>query len=271
MDQEPGAEMVENTPDKGFQGPLSAFNARTIEQIRNRIGDTPDERWPNVDGCLVVLFTARSGSTFLTRELEVAYDIGHVSESLNPPKLLKRSPQKIVRKLRSSWFAFKAGAQGVIAAETCGLMAAYRERTCFIRLIRRDIVAQAVSTAKAIQTTSWHARNTPVKSAEYDEAMIDEAVGRISIGVEQLRQYAIATGRPHLQLVYEDFAYGDLEPAMRVGDELGLPRRPPDDKALRPVERVGDEVNAAWIARFNEEMSPATRAIVEYYVANATN
>jgi LPS sulfotransferase NodH len=248
---------------------LSVFTASEVHRIRAQIGAVSSAPWPAIEGCLVVLFTARSGSTFLTRELEIAYDIGHVGESLNPPKLQKRPAQRIVDKLGSSWFAFKAGLPGVISAESCGLLDAYRSRTSFIRLVRRDILAQAVSTAKAVQTRAWHARNAPVREPEYDGALISKSINRIARGVEQLRQYAQSTGRPCLTLVYEDFADGDLTAALAVGDALGLPRRlSPADFAPRPVERVGDAVNEAWISRFAEDMTPAVRNRVKHYVAS---
>jgi len=254
---------------QGVSTRLSVFAQTEVGKILDQVGCAAETDWPTIEGCLVVLFTARSGSTFLCRELEAAFDIGRVGESLNPAKLQKRPATKIVRKLKSSWFAFKAGAPALIAAEGRGFFEAYGSRTSFIRLVRRDIVAQAVSMARASQTGMWHAHRAPARAPEYDRALIAKSLAKIARGVDQLRRYADASGRPHRLLAYEDFANGDLASAVAVGDGLGLPRRRPEDgAALRPVERMGDATNEAWIARFNEDMTGAQREVMQRYAAS---
>ncbi len=246
---------------------LTPFQASLDRKILREMGPISDESWPDVEACLLVLFTARSGSTFLTRELEIAFEVGKMGETLNPPKVKKRSLQKAIPKLKGAWFSAKAGVPGVVSGELCGFFDHYIHKTSFIRLLRKDIVAQAVSTAKAVQTRAWHTINTPVAEAQYDGAIIADAIVKIERNVAQLRQYASLTGRPCLPLVYEDFAYGDLSPALKVGDALGVPRHKSDEGVVpRPVQRVGDATNEAWIARFTEEMDTQVRDCIARYV-----
>jgi LPS sulfotransferase NodH len=247
---------------------LKPFPDSLDRKILREVGSISEEPWPEIEACLIVLFTARSGSTFLTRELETAFDVGKMGETLNPPKVKKRPLQKAIPKLKGAWFSAKAGVPGVVSGELCGFFDNYLEKTSFIRLVRKDIVAQAVSTAKALQTRAWHEINTPVAEAQYDGAIIADAVVKIERNVEQLRQYSRLTDRPCLPLVYEDFANGDLSPALKAGDALGTPRHKSVDAVVpRPVQRVGDATNEAWIARFNHEMSTEVRDCIARYVA----
>jgi LPS sulfotransferase NodH len=247
---------------------LEPFAGAQDGRTYREIVPIPDQPWPEVEACLVVLFTARSGSTFLSRELEMAFEVGKMGETLNPPKLKKRALQKSIGKLKGSWFSAKAGVPGVVSGELCGFFDHYLHKTSFIRLIRRDIVAQAVSTAKAVQTSSWHVTDTTVAAAaKYDATVIANAVIKIERNVMQLRQYAQLTGRPCLPLIYEDFSNGDLTPALRVGDALGVPRHKSEEGIVaRPVQRVGDATNEAWIARFNDEMAPTVHDCIARYV-----
>lgn len=53
----------------------------------------------------------------------------------------------------------------MIAAELCGFFDAYLRETSFIPLLRRDIVAQAVSCVKAKRTGQYHSTQKPMKAA----------------------------------------------------------------------------------------------------------
>ncbi|MGI8839822.1 MAG: Stf0 family sulfotransferase [Caulobacteraceae bacterium] len=221
-----------------------------------------------IEGCLAVLFTSRSGSTYFARNLECAFAIGRLRESLNPSRLEGRTAAQIVEGRKDPWFSFKAGPPGVIAAELCGFFDAYLKKTSFILLCRRDIVAQAVSCVKAQQTLQWHSTQKPAGVAAYDEAKIGEYISIIAGGVERLRLYAERSGRPCRRLIYEDFAGGDFTAPTAICDALGLPRRPAGSRIRpMPVERIGDAVNAEWAARFTAGMDFATRDLVEGYLA----
>jgi LPS sulfotransferase NodH len=268
MSQEVRAKAGDPAPARERRPRLAPFQVSLDRKILRDIGPISEEPWPEVEGCLVVLFTARSGSTFLTRELEIAFDVGKMGETLNPPKVKKRPLQKAIPKLKGEWFSAKAGVPGVVSGELCGFFDRYIHKTSFIRLIRKDIVAQAVSTAKAVQTRAWHEINTPVAEARYDGAIIADAIVKIERNVAQLRQYAHLTGRPCLPLIYEDFANGDLTPALKAGDALGAPRHKSEEGVVpRPVQRVGDATNEAWIARFTDEMDSNVRDCISRYVA----
>jgi LPS sulfotransferase NodH len=268
MGQNNEAEVDGGNPTLDRYPRLKPFQVLKSLKLTNEVAPVSDEPWPEVEACLVVLFTARSGSTFLSRELEIAFEVGKMGETLNPSKQKKRTLQKVIAKRKGSWFSAKAGVPGVVSGEFCGFFDTYLDKISFMRLMRRDIVAQAVSTAKALQTRAWHAHITPVAEAQYDTAVIADALVKIDRNVMLLRQYAQLTGRPCLPLIYEDFAYGDLTPALATGDALGVPRHKSEEGVVaRPVQKMGDATNDAWIARFNEEMDSASRECIARYLA----
>jgi len=260
-------ELDKNLVADAAKARLKVFLDAEVERIGKTVGTIHAAPWPRIEGCLVVLFTARSGSTFLARELEYAYDIGRMGETLNPAQVRGQAVAKIVAKRQGAWFACKAGLEGVVAGEFYGFFEAYLEKTWFLRLVRRDIVAQAVSLAKAAQTQQWHVTDRPRRAAAYDAARIVKALKTIATGDQQLTRYAKRTGRPCRTLTYEDISGGDLSPILAAGHLLGLPRRKGDaGVAHRSVERMGDAINDEWRARFAEEMDASTRDLIDQYL-----
>lgn len=154
----------------------------------------------------------------------------------------------------------------MVAGECYGLFDAYLHQTVFLRLVRGDIFAQAVSVVKAVQTQQWHPRDRALGTPTYDREQIAAAVRKSARGVEELRLYARLSGRPCQTLVYEDFSEGDFTGVSAACDALGVPRRGTDDDVMyRPIDRMGDATNDAWRSRFIEEMDPATKDRVERY------
>jgi LPS sulfotransferase NodH len=242
---------------------LATFSPQRVQEVQSKLRSMA---WPKLQGCFVVLFTARSGSTFLTRELEYVYDIGKMGETLNPDQMKGKTAQQITRKRKNQWFSFKAGVPGVISGELSGFFEAYMDKTSFLRLVRKDIVGQAISFAKASQTGQWHANNPAAKNPVYDPKKIAKSVNATAAAVEQLQAYAAQTGRPCRLVVYEDFEQGDFSRVLAACDSLGVPRRPPDQSVThRSVEKMSDDTNEEWRARFNDDMKRATRDTIQRY------
>ena len=151
---------------------------------------------PVIDGCLSVLFTSPASSTFLARELETVFDIGRMREAFNPNPMQGFAPAEIVSRRKGTWFSFKAGAPGLIAAELCGLFDTYLEKTAFILVLRRDIVAQAVCLQKTEHARQWHSTQRPQQGAIYDGARIARSIENIAKGVDRLREYIKRARRP---------------------------------------------------------------------------
>jgi LPS sulfotransferase NodH len=239
--------------------------------------------WPELEGCLGILFTSRSGSTYLSREIESRYRIGQIGETLNPPQLRSRalkaglvSPalalRHSVRTLgEGGWFGFKAGPAALAGAEHCGFVDNYLPRMKFILLFRRDIVAQAVSSAKAQLTGRFHSTQEADRQASADDYAYDTIFRKtktILKGMRVLQKYARLSGRPVRSIFYEDFREGDFTTVAAACDAFEIPLRPqPKTDDRRAVARIGDEVNKAWCCRFRAECAGEAAEVLEQYRA----
>ena len=147
---------------------------------------------------------------------------------------------------------------GDLAAESgsavtdVALLSARLGRLRFVHLRRRDVVAQAVSWAKALQTHYWHpaeAVEPGGQDAHYDE----ELIGRLAAAIEGFeadwaRWFAACDIVPG-EVAYEELAADPLGTAGAVLDYLGLDV-PPGRRLVIGHRRQADHVNAEWAARF---------------------
>jgi LPS sulfotransferase NodH len=247
---------------------LSVFVKSQVEEIQGSLGQIPLDAWPRLDGCLGVLFTSRTGSRYLARELAARYRIGRMEESFNPHLVRGIAPADIVRSYADGWFSFKLGAPGIVSAELCGVISEYIEKTFLIFLLRRDIVGQAVSLVKANQTGQWHSIQEARRSPQYEGPEIARSVRVIADAVASLRDYLRQAERPWRTLFYEDFEHGDFNAAEAICDDFAVPRRRVEEEPkFAPLERTANAVNQTWIERFQNEMDDRTRDIVDKYVA----
>jgi hypothetical protein len=247
---------------------LTAFTKIQIEGIENRLGPVRQAPWPKIDGCLGVLFTSRTGSSYLARELASRFRIGRMEESLNPHLIEGIPPADVVRSFADGWFSFKLGVPGILSAELAGVIDQYIERTFFIFLLRKDIVGQAISLVKANQTGQWHSIHAAQRDPEYDGPKLATSVRVIANAVASLRAYIERAERPWRTLFYEDFEHGDFSTAEAICDSFDVPRMAPGEgPKFTPLERTADAVNESWAERFIEEMDHRTRDVVEKYRA----
>ena len=128
--------------------------------------------------------------------------------------------------------------------------------TRWIWLRREDVVAQAVSCVRAQQTGLWHRapdgteieRLAPPAPPHYDRAAIAQHVTEFEGAQAMWRDWFMAEGIEPLKLSYRDLS---ADPAKGLADVLGYLGLPaPADKVAVPTQRLADEINEDWIARF---------------------
>lgn len=132
------------------------------------------------------------------------------------------------------------------------LLSAQLGRLAFVHLRRRDVVAQAVSWAKALQTHYWHPGETVEPGAQqphYDEELIGRLVAAIESFEADWAQWFAAHGIVPHEAVYEQLAEDPLGTAHEVLDFLGL-HVPPGRQLVVEHRRQADQVNADWAARY---------------------
>jgi len=132
------------------------------------------------------------------------------------------------------------------------LLSAQLGRLRFVHLRRRDVVAQAVSWAKAQQTHFWHP-DEDIKPGGQDPHYDEELIGRLVAAIEQFeadwaRWFAAHGIVPH-RVVYEELAADPLRTVHEVLDYLGL-HVPLGRQLVIGHHRQADQVNADWTARF---------------------
>lgn len=135
------------------------------------------------------------------------------------------------------------------------LLSAHFGRLEFVHLRRRDVVAQAVSWAKALQTHFWHP-GEEVKPGGQDPRYDEELIGRLVATIETFEadwaSWFAGNGIVPCEVAYEDLAADPLGAARQVLDHLGL-SVPPDRQLVVGHHRQADRLNADWVARFEAD------------------
>ena len=238
---------------------------------------------PGIDSFLICA-TPRSGSTLLCGLLESSGVAGHPASYFNRKTLDDYAASWRIARPRDGHIdeafvqaALTAGRTsngvfgGRVMAETLPeltsglaavasspalteleLLRAQLGRLGFVHLRRRDVVAQAVSWARSLQTHFWHDGEAVLpggREPEYDE----EQIGRLVTMIEGFEAdwadwFARHDLVPH-EVTYEELAADPPGTAQRVLDHLGLELQP-GRRLEVGHRRQADQLNADWIARF---------------------
>lgn len=248
---------------------LSLFTAKQIANVSRRLSRTAPAAWPMVEGFLAILFTPRCGSTLLAREIGRRYDIGQVGESFNPPRLTGRTAPEVIAAKKGAWFGTKLQTQGLIAAELSGAIDRYLDSMVFVFLLRRDVVAQAVSLFKAKQLQRFHSTGRQ-KNVDlvYNGAQIGNTVRSIVHATTSFQTILDQVGRPVHRLYYEDAADGNVARLAAVCDGLGIGRvETLAGRNFAELQPIRDAVNAEWGERFRAQIPQKAKAALEIYQA----
>jgi trehalose 2-sulfotransferase len=197
-------------------------------------------------------FGVLMGATDRDHYLQVVYDLGTTPNGVFGAKLMANNlPWAIAKFQELPRFAELTRAE-VLHAALPGLR--------IVEVTRRDRIAQAVSWARAAQDGVWVVSDDEPTQAvdppEYDAELIGNLVGLIEEGERAWRDLYAELGVVPCEVVYEDLVADDgwAPTIRRVLDHLGLDL---DDGPVPParVSRQADELNAAWAARFRQELS----------------
>jgi len=120
-------------------------------------------------------------------------------------------------------------------------------RLAFVHLAREDVVAQAVSWARAEQTGYWHHGDTPVRSPVPDLGQMTDLVATIREHNASWRAWFASNGIQPQQLTYEELVG---EPRTAVEDiaarlQVALPAT---WQPVSPHRKQADRMNEEWAA-----------------------
>lgn len=140
------------------------------------------------------------------------------------------------------------GSTGLAGSE---LVARHFPSPRFVLLRRDDVVAQAVSWAKAIQSGSFHHWNAVVREPEFDFDQIEGLAAEIERGVASWRAWFAENEIVPLTIRFEDLVAEPERTALGVLRFLAIDL--PEGVAVSPQTRkASDDVDADWIARYRE-------------------
>ena len=125
----------------------------------------------------------------------------------------------------------------------------------FIHTIRRNKVAQAVSMAKAYQTSTWTSLQTRAVSSPttYNRELIERCVEDLAHQEQEWDQWFADHGVRPFKLAYEDLAADRAGTIQAIVALLGAEGDERKAIEIPPLERQSDGTNAEWIARFEAE------------------
>ena len=123
----------------------------------------------------------------------------------------------------------------------------------FIHLTRADLLGQAISRVRAVQTGRYKAGDRVTGAALYDRAAIADALARTAYGQARWECWFARNAIAPLRLRYEDAAADPQRTVEAIAGFLGLGETPQVDRAAIGVEIQRDETSEQWRARFLEE------------------
>ncbi len=135
--------------------------------------------------------------------------------------------------------------------------------TRFIYLRRRDVVAQAVSRARAEQTNVWHIIGDrpigdgpaaqPAPAPRYNFAQIHTYTQEIAAHNTAWTAWFHTNGVQPYRVWYEDVASAPVETTLRILDFLQL-TVPPHVQMRAHNQRLADATSTAWMARYHADL-----------------
>ena len=120
----------------------------------------------------------------------------------------------------------------------------------FVWIRREDVVAQAVSWAKAAQTGQWASFQAVQAEPAFDFDQVDGLYHLARVHDGAWARWFAAHGVDPLRVVYEELSADPVGVVEDVIARLELERSPVRGRAPMELSRQGDAVNLDWAARY---------------------
>jgi trehalose 2-sulfotransferase len=123
---------------------------------------------------------------------------------------------------------------------------------CCLWVRRDDLVRQAVSLWRAMQTQSWRSEATE-REPRYSYAALRHLVGALAADDAAWERFFATSGLPVLEIAYADMVrnlQGTLERAL---EHIGVPHAGGDLDGTPPLRRQSDGLSDAWVAAYERE------------------
>jgi LPS sulfotransferase NodH len=207
----------------------------------------------------------RSGSEFLCQLMGATGRLGRPSEYLNTywmRRFIADYPDEAgaqmaiahrVGTTANRCFAMKTHPAHIDRLLTGGSVTAAFPDPVFVRLHRRDLIAQAVSLYRARASNRYHAYVTAERDIDFDGEAIRQALIELARAKARWGVYFARNGIEPLMIAYEDLTadpYPIIREIARRASETVDPR---DLDLASPLRAQNDGISAAWKQRFLDE------------------
>jgi LPS sulfotransferase NodH len=209
----------------------------------------------------VICSEHRSGSTLLCHWLKSTGRLGNPREFLSDnvlSKRLERNPQLLETLLHEAmtpngvygWKVFSQQFDVSSKAQWAERLPNLR----FIHLERRDLLGQAISLVRALQTKQFMAHQPALGEPRYDRRAIARHVAFLADAQARWRRFFARNGIKPLSIVYEEML-GDPAATVEAVAELVDIAKPLDfTPAMGELNIQRDELSHEWRARFVRDM-----------------
>jgi len=217
----------------------------------------------------IILFSARSGSTWLSSVLSATKKLGFPDEFINPDFIVAvaracnaKTPEHLLgalmrrRKSPNNVFGMEARAVDVELLGFDAFRQAFGAEALFFHLWRENLVAQGISLFRAVETNQYHsnsaaAKSTPAYDADGIFRWIRHIANTENANVELLRKL----GAPARHLRYEDMIAEREKTVELFAHAMAVPFSPGDFSAPMTgvLNKLADDWNLEAEARFRSE------------------
>ena len=123
-------------------------------------------------------------------------------------------------------------------------------RLHFVHLVRVDVLGQAISHVRALQTGQWGAGASAQAVPEFDFVALDSEMTCLLHAQNRWRYYFARNNIPVLHLTYEDVCRAPQEAVDKIASLVGLdaPARVNLDEVRVTIQR--DAINEEWRERY---------------------
>jgi len=132
----------------------------------------------------------------------------------------------------------------------------------YIHLERRDLLDQAISYVRGMQTGRFQSHQPSLRRARYDGRAIARQLNRLALDQARWRRYFARNSIQALPLVYEDVAADPQAAAIAVAALVGIPP-PRIVEAAIDLEVMRDGLSAEWRRRFVAERGDRSRLVTD--------
>jgi LPS sulfotransferase NodH len=245
------------------------FGEIGAKDLASWLAGYPDHGAP--ERSIVLATDERTGSEWLCQLLGATGRLGRPSEYLNGPwmrRFLPDYPEDVRAQIAVAWrvgttanrcFSLKLHPWHVGRLLQGGTLSNTCPAPFFVRLSRRDLLAQAISLCKARQTGSFHSHVIAKRDAVFDADEIERLLGELALNRANWDMYFARTGIRPLSLSYEELCGDPLGVTRRIAMLVGERVSRRDLAKVQPLRPQADAVSADWRARYIRERGSLDR------------